>query len=50
VPLPSAAVFQPAKFKPVLVKPDPEFREKVLEAEPDQLTAVGAVPVAPFAL
>jgi hypothetical protein len=50
MPLPSAAVFQPAKFKSVFLKPDPEFREKVLEAEPVRLTAVGTVPVAPFAL
>ena len=49
VPVPLANVFQPTKLNPVLVNPDPELSAKVADAEPLVTTAVGTVPVAPFA-
>ena len=50
VPVPSAAVFHPPKLNPVLVNPEPLLRLKVLLASVVVVTAVGTVPVAPFAL
>ena len=50
MPLPLAAVFQPANVNPVLVNPAPELSAKVPDADPLVMTAVGTVPVAVFVL